>query len=152
MLEDFIEDGKFDAKIFLSEDEILSPSQISKICNLPESEIIKVVIYIGSDKKPVLAILPQDKEADLGKISKIMGCERIIREAIPPEVEGLTGYRKGVLPPISIYGIDIIIEKSIMDKGKVACFGGTKNSVVVLNPKCIIESAWEEPKVEEISK
>ena len=68
------------------------------------------------------------------------------------ETEEITGYPKGAIPPISVYGIELFVDKSVMRLDKVACLAPDEKTVLVISPNEIIESAWQEPVVGEITK
>ena len=151
MLDDFINANKLEAKLVSAEHEVRGKKKVASLAEVPEENVIKVILYNGSDNQYFLAVLPAYKKADLEKLCALQDCEQAM-EIEEDETEEITGYSKGAIPPISVYGIELFVDKSVMRLDKVACLAADEKTVLVISPNEIIESAWQEPRVEEITK
>lgn len=68
-------------------------------CKCEASEVIKTLVFIGSD--PIIVVMPGDKRANITKIEKLTG-EHGLRMAKPAEVKALTGYDMGSVTPFGV--------------------------------------------------
>lgn len=102
MLEDFIEANKVEARLI--------PGKFSE--NLARC----VLLMPRKDGAlPVLAVVPSATRLSLEKAAEAAGSGEL-READEKEDFKVTGYRHGYLPPISIYGVKVLVEKSLLTK------------------------------------
>ena len=104
MLEDFIKANSLKAKILQEQSR---------------SSLVKCRIYIA-DENPVLIIAFSDKKISEDKIKKELNCSEI---KIPDENKALeiTGYEKQYIPPISVYGVNVLLDKSLLNKQELHC-------------------------------
>ena len=98
------------------------------ICNCEASEIIKTLVFIGSN--PVIVLIPVDKRVNIAKIEELTA-EKDLRMAKPAEVLALTGYNVGTVSP---FGINPTI-KQIADNSFLMLsslfFGSGKGDVII---------------------
>lgn len=72
---------------------------VQAACKCEASEVIKTLVFIGSD--PIIVIISGDKRANIAKIGELTG-EHGLRMAKPEEVMALTGYNVGAVSPFGI--------------------------------------------------
>ncbi|MBU0635637.1 YbaK/EbsC family protein, partial [Candidatus Micrarchaeota archaeon] len=70
-----------------------------------------------------LILVPGDKQASFSKLKKLFQIKKL-RLAQPREVEEITGYVIGGLPPISIYGVKTVLNASFEKQKNVLAGGG----------------------------
>ena len=148
MLPDFIKVSKLAATIFECEDAYTA-EKAGEITGDPES-VAKSILLIGSDNEPILAILLGKDKIDFAKIKKALGLTDV-RLATPKEVLEITGYEVGGVPPISIYGVRTLIDKSVAEKDEVVCGGGDARHLMRIKVKEIFDSV-EGILVEDVKK
>jgi len=97
--------------------------------------IVKTLVVICRDS--VLAVIvPGDRRLD---ISKLRGVARDCRLAKPGEVEALTGYSVGGVPPIALSeGVKVIVDRSLLDRGVVYGGGGGENLLLEFSPRDLV--------------
>ncbi|MFH1234460.1 MAG: YbaK/EbsC family protein [Candidatus Diapherotrites archaeon] len=102
MLEDFIEANKIDAKRV--------PGKFSE--NLARCVLL---MPRAEGRLPVLAVVPSATRLSLEKAAKASGSGEL-GESDEKEDFKVTGYWHSFLPPISIYGVKVLVEKSLLKK------------------------------------
>ncbi|MEM0360771.1 MAG: YbaK/EbsC family protein [Candidatus Diapherotrites archaeon] len=102
MLEDFIEVNSVNAEIV--------PGRFSE-----NSARCVLLLSKETGGSPVLAIVPGGKRLSLEKAARAAGSGEL-REASEKEDFEVTGYKHGFLPPISIYGVKVLVEKALLKK------------------------------------
>lgn len=106
MLEDFIEVNKLKATII--QKPILGPNAA------------KCVLYLRANPalKPALAVFMRKDHIDFDKFSGLFPGSKL-REANAKESFNVTGYKKGFIPPISVYGIIVVLDSKAAEKGSL---------------------------------
>jgi len=104
MLEDFIESNKLKARIM--------PFHRS-------SNLIKCRFFLA-DESPVLVVASAFARLDEQKIRKELEC-KMLEDPLEKEALEMTGYPLDFLPPISIYGIRVLIDKKLFGNGNLYC-------------------------------
>ncbi len=148
MLADFIKVNKLSAQIFECEDAHTA-ARVGEITGDPDA-VAKSILLIGSDNEPLLVILLGKDKIDFAKIKKALNVSDV-RLAAPKEVLEITGYEVGGVPPISIYGVRTLMDKSAAEKQEVVCGGGDAQHLMRIKIKEIFESV-EGILVEDIKK
>jgi len=147
MLDEFIEVNKLDAEIisFLDETSVVEAQRHAK---LEKSINISVLLFVTPERDTFLAVFPAEKLLDEEKLKALSG-EEEMEEASSKDTSEWIGYKKGLLPPISIYGIKVFIDSSLKDKS-MFCVVGPKD-YLKLSFESILE-ANDEVVVEKITK
>ena len=86
-------------------------------------------LFFADTKKFLLIHLVHDK-LDLEKVKKVLHVG-LVFEPSETEVEDLTGYKKGFLPLISIYGFPRVIDQKVMQKDLLFTFVGDDQTLVI---------------------
>ncbi|MCD6246981.1 MAG: hypothetical protein J7J87_00920 [Candidatus Diapherotrites archaeon] len=136
MLEDFIEVNELKAKI------------INKPIVNSNSARCELIIRKPTTLKPLLLVHLCKDSINLKKIAKMFTDELRIPEA--RETFFVTGYKKEYLPPISIYGVIIIMDKKAARKEKLY-FLVDEERTLMITPQEIIK-ANEECLIEDITR
>lgn len=133
MLEDFIETNKLKSRIITYPTET-SMDLIASKNFFPKNQLVKTNLFITKDNELFLVIVPFYSEIDFKKLSVNIVDEEFL-EAIESECLEITGYKKSFLPPISIYGVIVLIDNSLK----------TKTSIISkINEKQFLESKLDE--------
>ncbi len=147
MLEDFIQTNGINAQILTFDEEVATSRQAREMeQNLP---IVKTIL-LAHEKGFVLAILNSRDKISFPKIETILSTKNI-RLATPTEVEEVTGYPVGGVPPISIYGSPTLIDEKVLIHTWAMAGGGTPFALLKITTKDILTHAYE-PVVENITQ
>jgi prolyl-tRNA editing enzyme YbaK/EbsC (Cys-tRNA(Pro) deacylase) len=133
MLEDFIVANQLSAKIL---NRIVKNHRI--VCSL-----------FLADKKPVLAVLLAGNRVDEKRVKGIVKAGTL-EKPNQIQTEDITGYAQEFLPPISVYGVTVLIDSAVMEKETVNCVVGEEKTLSIA-PKEIKEFN-EEAVVEKIAE
>ena len=104
---------------------------------VPAEAIIKSIVLIGSDKKPVLAILPARNKISYRKV-KILLNLKDVRLAQPDEVLEHSGYPVGGVPPFNKIE-RILLDAGVRQNKKSIAGGGDVNKLVELETRQLLE-------------
>lgn len=117
MLEDFIEVNKLKARILTG--FIRKPSGV------------KCILFFALNK-PFLAVFSAKKKLDLKKLALLFKLnESDLREATESESIEVTGYEKGFIPPLSVYGVTIVLDNNLKKFKEVYCFISNERTLQV---------------------
>jgi len=130
MLEDYIAINKVDAEIISFPTETNVESAIKKK-GFSSNSVLQIKLYNTVNNNPFLVMAPFYSKINEKKLCALLSEEEII-ECNADEVFNITGYEKGFLPPISIYGIKVIADESIKEKKNVFCPINEKQFLKVL--------------------
>ena len=122
MLEDFIKANNLQAKI-------LSISV--------KAPTIKCQLF-RCDDVDVLAIYFASKEIDLKKLAKAVGAKEATSIALE-KAEDITGYDFEFMPPVSIYGVKVVVDSKLAVAEKVKC-PISAEQVLEISPKEILKA------------
>ncbi|HZY46738.1 MAG TPA: YbaK/EbsC family protein [Candidatus Bathyarchaeia archaeon] len=104
---------------------------------VPADRIIKSIVLIGSDKKPVLAILPAKNKISYKKIKTLLKVKDV-RLAQSDEVLEFSGYPVGGVPPFN--KIDrILLDPTIQRNARSIAGGGDPDKLVELETRDLLE-------------
>jgi len=150
MLEDFIEVNGLKAKIIPLKRAVSTVREAEAALGVKASEIIKSLLFFDSENEPLIAIVAGNKKVDTKKLCEAAKTQGV-RLAEPKEILEVTGYEVGALPPVSVYGVRIFLDKELKEKELVYGGGGKKDCLLSIPIKEIIEFN-EKIFVEEISQ
>ena len=73
-------------------------------------------------------------------MSELRGIARDCRLTRPDEVEVLTGYPVGGVPPIALpEGVKVVLDRSLLDRDVVYGGGGDVNLLLEFQPRVLVE-------------
>src|SRR3989449_10189792 len=104
---------------------------------VPADRIIKSIVLIGSDKKPVLAILPARNRISYKKIKTLLKVKDV-RLAQPDEVLEHSGYPIGGVPPFNKIN-RILLDPTVQRNSKSIAGGGDPDKLVELETEDILK-------------
>lgn len=122
MLEDFIEANKLHAKILDCKEQVHTAKQAATLMKVPMDQILKSLLFLDGNEEAFLALVPGDKQASFPKLKELFSVSKL-RLATPLEVQAITGYEIGGLPPVSVYGVKTVMDSSF-EKHKFVLAGG----------------------------
>ena len=99
--------------------------------------IIKSIVLVGSDKKPILAILPAKNRISYKKLKTLLKVKDV-RLAQPDEVLEHSGYPVGGVPPFNKIK-RILLDPTVQRNARSIAGGGEPDKLVELETKDILE-------------
>jgi prolyl-tRNA editing enzyme YbaK/EbsC (Cys-tRNA(Pro) deacylase) len=99
--------------------------------------IIKSIVLIGSDKKPILAILPAKNRISYKKIKTLLNVKDV-RLARPDEVLEHSGYPVGGVPPFNKI-TRILLDPTVQRNTRSIAGGGDPDRLVELETRDLLE-------------
>jgi prolyl-tRNA editing enzyme YbaK/EbsC (Cys-tRNA(Pro) deacylase) len=107
------------------------------------AQVVKSVVVL-CDGRPVVALVPGDRRADLEKIRRAVGAATA-RVAGPDEVESTTGFTPGAVAPFA-HGVErVVVERTLLAHPVVWAGGGSSRHLVALAPGELARLARAEP-------
>jgi Cys-tRNA(Pro)/Cys-tRNA(Cys) deacylase len=103
---------------------------------VPEDRIIKSIVLIGSDKKPILAILPAKNRISYKKLKTLLKLKDV-RLAQPDEVLEHSGYPVGGVPPFNKIN-RILLDPTVQGNTRSMAGGGDPDKLVELETRDIV--------------
>ena len=146
MLDEYIDVNGLKAEIMHFNEEVSNSRQSAQVGGSFPG--VKTILF-AHEKGFVLAIVEGIKKVDTQAIARILDTKNV-RLATPNEVENVTGYKVGGVPPISIYGTQTLIDEQVMKHAWVMGGGGDTFSLLKIQTKDILEHAYE-ARVEKIA-
>jgi prolyl-tRNA editing enzyme YbaK/EbsC (Cys-tRNA(Pro) deacylase) len=99
--------------------------------------IIKSIVLVGSDKKPILAILPARSRISYKRIKALLKLKDV-RLAQPDEVLEHSGYPVGGVPPFNKIN-RILLDPTVQRNAKSIAGGGDPDKLVEIETRAILE-------------
>lgn len=102
------------------------------------SKTVKTLVVEIPGQKPVLALLPGDRQLALKKLAKALGVKKV-QMADVATAERVTGYKVGGVSPFGIKPkLSVVIEVDILDHSKVAINAGQRGTMLIMAPVDIV--------------
>jgi len=122
MLEDFIQSNNLEAKI---------------LPYAAKGKLVQCRLF-SSEKGDVLAVFLSFDKLSEEKLASAVGAKEV--ELVPfVAVEDITGYLPEFLPPISVYGVKVVLDKKLKDWEKLRCLVGEEKTLEI-SMKELLES------------
>ncbi len=107
-------------------------------------QIVKSMVVV-CDGRPVLALVPGDRRADLEKIARAVDAAEA-RIARAPEVEEATGFAPGAVAPFPLPNIDrVLIDQGLLSHDIVWIGAGSHRHIAALSPAALARLARAQP-------
>jgi len=122
----FLDNRNINYKTFVLPRQKLSAEGTAKLLNAPLSIIFKsIVIERKNPGKPILAVVPGDREVNLKALAKVLG-EKKVSPATQKDAERLTKLQAGGISPLALInrGFEIVIDDSVLNQETVHISGG----------------------------
>ncbi len=138
-LQTYLNTHKISAKFYEFDKHTMTVEAASQQIGVEPSRIIKTLVLVGDEKKPLIAILTGDKKLNMNRLAKEANVKKI-RLATPKEVQLYTGYEVGAVPPIAHKNlIPVYIDQKVTTYNTVVAGGGERNRLIEINSADIIK-------------
>lgn len=123
---EFIEYGK----------DVKSLKESGADMGIDKSLIVKSIVYVSKEGKPLIGVLRINDRVSTRKFADALKLGKRPKIAGPEEVLKLIGYEAGAVPPVT-EGVSTVIDERVMDEGAVYGGGGSKTSLLKIEPRLI---------------
>jgi Cys-tRNA(Pro)/Cys-tRNA(Cys) deacylase len=113
----------------------------AEIIGVPPEIVYKTIVAIRpKGGKPILSLIPADKELNLKALAKALG-EKKISLASHAEAEKLTGLQTGGISPLALInkGFQVMADDSFKLREQVVISGGQRGLNIQLDPADVIK-------------
>ena len=121
-----LDNRKISYKVFELPTRKLGAEETARVLDFPPEIVFKsIVITRRGPGKPILAVVPGNKEVDLKALARAIG-EKKVSPATQSEAETLTGLQAGGISPLALVnrGFEILIDQSARDHEFIHISGG----------------------------
>jgi len=108
---------------------------------VPANQVFKTIVVLREKPgKPILAIIPGDREVDLKLVASAVN-EKKIKLATQKEAETLTGLEVGGISPLALIqrGFQMVLDSSAAQYSEIHISGGQRGLNIRLPVKSLIE-------------
>jgi len=115
--------------------------QAAELIGVPAGQVYKTIVAIRTDPgKPILAVVPGDRELNLKMAAKAVG-EKKLKVATHQQAEELTGLQTGGISPLALInkGFQILIDRSALSHENIFISGGQRGINLSIDPKDLIK-------------
>ena len=124
--------------------ETLTAAAAAEAIGCDPAQVVKSLVLV-CDGKPLVALVPGDRRADLAKIARAAGGERA-RVASPQEVESATGFVAGAVAPFPLAAVDrVLVERTLLAQDVVWVGAGSSRHMASLAPGELVRLARAQP-------
>jgi len=137
----FLDSRKVPYTTFELPREKLGGEETARLLNaLPEIVFKSIVILRKRSGKPILAVVPGNKEVNLKKLAIAIG-EKKVSPATQKEAESITRLKAGGISPLALInrGFEIVIHRSVQDHEVVHISGGELGVNIRLSASDLID-------------
>ena len=117
--------------------------EAAEIIGVPAGQVFKTIVAVRTGPgKPILAVVPGDRELDLKLAAKAVG-EKKLKVAAHQEAEELTGLQTGGISPLALInkGFQILIDRAALSFENIFISGGQRGINISISPKDLIKLA-----------
>ena len=114
--------------------EKLGAQETARILNIPVELVYKTIVVTREGKgKPILAVLPGDREVDLKLLARALN-EKKLRLPTEREAEAITGLQAGGISPLALInkGFQVVIDKAAQSRKEIHISGGQRGLNICL--------------------
>ena len=121
-LEEFIKENGLAAEIINTMSPTLTVEQSFKFFKCNADDILKSIVVVTDEGEYYLVILQGDRRIKSKKLKQLLKV-RDLRLASPKQVEAVSGYKIGNVPPISV-NLPVIVDELVVERDRIFYAGG----------------------------
>ena len=116
----------------------------ARAAGCPIGQIVKSIVVL-CDGRPVVALVPGDRRADLTKIADAAGAAKA-RIAGGSEIEEATGFAPGAVAPFPLPNVDrVLIDRTLLAHDTVWVGAGSATHMAAMKPSILVRLARAHP-------
>lgn len=133
----FLRQNKIDFE-FIEKKSTHHASEASQATDIPLSKIIKTLVFVDQDLKPLVAIVRADCTVSRHKLESCSG-SRFVRIALNDLAERVTGYPTGGIPPVGHKKkLPVYFDSQVLKNEYIWCGGGSRTKLIRLKVSDVI--------------
>jgi Cys-tRNA(Pro)/Cys-tRNA(Cys) deacylase len=136
-----LEGKKIAYTILTYPDELRDAVEIANVLNLKPSLVFKTLVVLPPEtgKKPILVMIPADRQLDLKSLALVAGAKKL-KMATHREAESITGLEVGGISALALLnkGFQIFIDDSAQSLAEVCVSAGKRGLQIKINIKDLI--------------
>jgi len=137
-LKRFIEQKEVDAEVLELSKQVATSSQAASALGVSENVIAKTVVLVADDGEPILVFLAGSKRVKQKWLARKLG-KRRLRLAKRGEVEEITGYPAGGVPPIGLAKkLRMVVDEELLSREYVYAGGGSDRHLLKVRPSDVV--------------
>lgn len=138
LVKEWVESRGLKWRVIILEEPTRTVDEAARALGVKPEVIVKTLVLVCPGDRVLAAIIPGTRRLDLHKTASIAGECRLAR---PSEVERLTGYPVGGVPPVALPGnVEVVLDSSLLDKPIVYGGGGSQNALLGFSPRELVEN------------
>jgi len=113
---------------------------VAEEMGVPAAEVFKTLVVLRSPKKPMLVMVPADRQLDLKKLAKAVG-EKKVKMAGHNEAESLTGLQVGGISALALVnkGFAMFLDKTAESFDQIYVSAGQRGLDIRLAVKDLVK-------------
>lgn len=123
-----LDSRKISYKAFETTAEKLSALDVAALLNVSPDEVFKTIVLTREKgKKPILAVIPGPRTADLKLLAAFLG-EKKVTLPTEREAEQLTGLQAGGISPLALInkGFQVVVDSLAQSQSEIHISGGQR--------------------------
>jgi Cys-tRNA(Pro)/Cys-tRNA(Cys) deacylase len=119
--------------------EKLGAVEVAQYLGVPPGLVYKTIVVTREGKgKPILAVVPGDREVDLKALAGALG-EKKVHLPTEREAEQLTGLQAGGISPLALInrGYQVVIDSAAQSISEFYISGGQRGSNIRMSPSAL---------------
>ncbi len=105
-------------------------------------DVIKCLILLSRKSEPVAAVVGGDRRLDVKKLEAISGLKKLSM-APAAEIERLTGFKAGGVPPVAVLGkMPAFIDSALLDRTHVVGSAGSSRAGMKVAPAELVRAGF----------
>ena len=136
-----LENRQISYQVYELPKEKLGGEETARLLNVaPEIVFKSIVILRRGPGKPILAVIPGNKEVNLKALARAVG-EKKVSPATQSEAENITRLKVGGISPLALVnrGFEILIDRSALDHEAIHVSGGDRGLNIRLAVEDLIQ-------------
>ena len=129
-------------------DDMRDALEIALLLNLPPASVYKTLVVLPPEpgKKPLLVMIPSDKQLDLKKLAAAVGAKKI-KMASQREAEELTGLQVGGISAVTLLnkGFTVYIDRAANKLERICVSAGKRGAQLVMAAADLIKLTGARP-------
>jgi len=123
---------------FLKKRPTRHASEASQASGVRLSEIVKTIVFIDQDARPIIAIISGDRNISRHKLERCSN-SKSVRLAPDDTAQAATGYPTGGIPPVGHKKkLPVFLDRGLLGQEYVWCGGGARSKLVKLKTEDIV--------------
>jgi Cys-tRNA(Pro)/Cys-tRNA(Cys) deacylase len=108
---------------------------------VPEQQVVKTLLALGSDRRHVVALVRGDQRLSLKKLARLVGVKSL-EMAPEKDVPRITGYQIGAVAPLGLRraGLFIYVDQHILEEPRVSISAGRHDTGLELSTGDLIRA------------